>query len=152
MNEPDAGWEGREVRREKWPRIFTLEEANALLPLVKKTFDWIDERRAELEQISRALEVLELVATSGASDGSADHAQYLDAKAHFDSLVEEVQAELTRLTDMGVVLRDLDQGLVDFHALRNGRVVFLCWKRGEDDLTHWHTVESGFAGRRPLDG
>ena len=140
---------GRDTSR-TWPRIFTLEEAVELLPLVKKTFEWVDARRSELEQLSRSLEVLELVAASGAGDGSADQRQYTDAKAHFDQLVEQVQAELTRLTDLGVVLRDLDQGLVDFHSLRNGRVVFLCWKRGEETIGFWHTVESGFTGRRPL--
>lgn len=149
MSEPNPGRSGGRSRA-KWPRIFTVEEANNLLPFVRKTFDWLDERRTELEQLSRSLEVLELVAASGAVDGSPDQQQYNTAKARFDALVEEVQAELTRLTEMGLVLRDLDAGLVDFHAVRNGRVVFLCWKRDEDAICFWHTVESGFQGRRPL--
>ncbi len=150
MTEPNAGRGGGSANRQKWPKLFTLEEANHTIPLVQRTFEWLDERRAELEQLGRSVEVLELVSASGAAASSPDHMQYLETKARFDALVEDMHAELSRLTDMGIVLRDLESGLVDFHTLRDGRIVFLCWRRGEDAITHWHDIESGFAGREPI--
>jgi hypothetical protein len=151
VSDPETGRGGNNISREKWPRIYTVEEANDLLPLVRRTFDIVDERREELEELAHGLEVLELVATSGATQKNPDYQQYRETKLFFDNAVAEVQGLLTRITDLGVEIRDLETGLVDFYSMRDGRVVFLCWKRGEDRITHWHTVESGFAGRQPIE-
>ena len=62
----------------------------------------------------------------------------------------EMRNALVELQAMEVVLRDLDRGLVDFPALRDGREVFLCWEEGEDEVRFWHDVDSGYGGRRPL--
>ena len=85
----------------------------------------------DLEHALRAL-----ASQAGVSFKSVLHAAHLTA--------------LSRLTDLGVMLRDLQTGLVDFHAMMNDRVVLLCWRRGEESIMHWHSVESGFAGRQPI--
>jgi hypothetical protein len=68
--------------------------------------------------------------------------------------IERVERELAKLVDEigehGAQVKDLDEGLIDFPALRRGETVLLCWKLGEDEIRHWHTVDDGFAGRRPL--
>lgn len=61
-----------------------------------------------------------------------------------------LRSGLAELAEMGIILRDLDRGLVDFPALREGEEVFLCWTEDEDEVTHWHPLESGFSGREPL--
>lgn len=63
----------------------------------------------------------------------------------------EVRRLLGALSDAGIVLRDIDRGLLDFPALLDGREVYLCWELGEEEITHWHDLESGFSGRQPLD-
>ena len=63
----------------------------------------------------------------------------------------ELRESLVGLRELGVVLRDLERGLVDFPSLRDGREVYLCWQEGEDEIAFWHEVDAGFAGRRPLD-
>jgi hypothetical protein len=55
------------------------------------------------------------------------------------------------ITGMGITLKDIDRGLVDFLGTRNGREIYLCWRYGEDDIEYWHELNSGFAGRRPVD-
>ena len=62
-----------------------------------------------------------------------------------------MRSALHELQEMGVVLRDLDRGLVDFPSLRDGKEVYLCWEEGEDEVRHWHEPDAGFEGRRPLD-
>lgn len=63
----------------------------------------------------------------------------------------EVRRVLLGLEEVGIVLRDIDRGLADFPALRDGREIYLCWQRGEDRIGFWHELESGFPGRQPLD-
>jgi hypothetical protein len=63
----------------------------------------------------------------------------------------KMRAALIELREMEVVLRDLDRGLVDFPALRDGREIYLCWLEGEDEIAYWHDPDTGFAGREPLD-
>jgi hypothetical protein len=62
----------------------------------------------------------------------------------------ELREAILELLERGIVLRDLDRGLVDFPSLRDGREIFLCWQEGEDEVAFWHEVDAGFAGRRPL--
>jgi hypothetical protein len=65
--------------------------------------------------------------------------------------VEAFQSALAQLQEVGGALKDLDLGLVDFYGLRGGEVVFLCWKLGEERVRFWHTLDSGYAARQPLD-
>jgi hypothetical protein len=68
------------------------------------------------------------------------------------ALVLEMTGVVDRVIGLGCLVKDLDTGLVDFLALREGEPVFLCWQLGEPRITHWHTVEGGFAGRQPIEG
>ena len=66
-------------------------------------------------------------------------------------LLEQFQSALKQLEELGCWLKDLNTGLVDFYGLRDGELIFLCWKLGEDRIRFWHTLEDGFAGRQPLE-
>jgi hypothetical protein len=129
------------------PRIYTVREAEATLPLVKGIVaDLLATHRRWTELIARYElltgplkaeegEPLELVALR---DGAARDA-------------ERINACLLELEELGGVFKGFDRGLVDFYALKDDRLVYLCWQPGEDHITHWHEVDTGFAGRQPID-
>ncbi|HKX31783.1 MAG TPA: DUF2203 domain-containing protein [Blastocatellia bacterium] len=123
-------------------RLFTLEEANALLPQVRQLFTQIDKSRATFRQLEP--EVKRASERANAGDGGTVYGvQYADALNRFMSSVHEI---LSR----GIEIKDFDRGLCDFPSEREGRVVYLCWQRGEERIEWWHDLDTGFAGRQRL--
>jgi hypothetical protein len=119
-------------------RLFTVEEANAALPDVRRALTRLREaRETVLHGAERVREGAP--ANGGGQEGSA----YWEA---LRTLRHEVEALAAR----GIILRDAESGLVDFPARREGRVVQLCWQLGEDRVGHWHEVDAGFPNRKPL--
>jgi hypothetical protein len=123
-------------------RIFTLAEAQGLLPTLRTLLaeigtDW--QRMRELNpEIQKARD-------SAAVDGfSKFGVEYVELVSHLLSLLHQIK-------DMGVLLKDADKGLCDFPYMKAGRMVYLCWQLGEESIQYWHDVETGFAGREPLD-
>jgi hypothetical protein len=133
-------------------RIFTLEEANALLPALELALGHLARLRAQLEQAIAAVggpEVAVAVLAHGVSTAGQDReheARRLAAAA------EEVRVAVERINAHGCILKDIDSGLVDFYALREDEPVFLCWQLGEPRVTHWHPLDGGFAARQPIEG
>src|SRR5919206_2321922 len=121
-------------------RHYSLEEANAALPAVEELLTRL---RAAREQLSDT-EAREALAEAGPSNGGGEPGRTVSEAflALRDGLVE--------LRAREVVLRDLERGLVDFPAMRDGREIYLCWEEGEEEIAFWHEPEAGFAGRRPL--
>jgi hypothetical protein len=119
-------------------RIFTVEEANAMLADLRPT----------LEAMQRARKVVlasaERVRGSVAGNGGGEPA------GEYSAALELLGRETERLSAQGILLRDIDAGLVDFPGERDGKPVFLCWKLGEDEVGYWHPIDTGFSGRRPL--
>ena len=122
-------------------RHYTLEAATAALPRVAELIERLRDARRRLAD-SEAREALAEAATTngGGAPGRVVSQGFLD-----------VRSALIELRELEVVLRDLDRGLVDFPALREGREVYLCWEEGEAEIGFWHEPDAGFAGRRPLD-
>lgn len=120
-------------------RVFTPAEADALLPELRERLARIRNARARL--IASARVVRERVAVD--PGGVAGDPGHLEAAA-------VLRRELARLAELGVVLRDPQVGLVDFPGEVDGRRVWLCWRLGEQRVAHYHELDSGFAGRRPL--
>jgi hypothetical protein len=128
----------REERGEPEERLFTLDEANAMVPDLSEALVKMREAR---QLILRDAERVK-AAVAGNGGGPMGRA-YADA-------MRLLKDEVERLSGEGLILRDVESGLVDFPAEREGRVVYLCWRLGEDRVAFWHDVETGFPGRRPL--
>ena len=124
-------------------KIFTVQEANALLPNVRTIVGKIQRAHRQLskyrEDAKKAAEAAER-GGGGFPDGPA-----------YAVVLTKLTVQLAELEALGVQLKDFERGLVDFPSLRDGRVVLLCWQLGEgDELEWWHDVDAGFAGRTPL--
>ncbi len=122
-------------------RFFTVEEARQLLPSLKELMGQVMVISHRLEEYR---DVVQQLADSASSNtGGPEGTAYLD-------IVISLQSCLTQLQETGCVLKSLQDGLVDFPHLKEGREIYLCWKYGEEDIRFWHEVDEGFAGRTPL--
>jgi hypothetical protein len=131
------------------PRYFTVDEANdALLELRPLAEQMVEHRRELVEAHAVRASLGAQVGGNGGdltpSDFSAADAELERAASALARCIEEIQAA-------GVLVKDLDRGLLDFPALRDGEEVLLCWQVGEDEIEYWHGVDEGFTGRKPLD-
>ncbi|HLO00116.1 MAG TPA: DUF2203 domain-containing protein [Pyrinomonadaceae bacterium] len=124
-------------------KLFTIEEANALLPAVREILQQIQRSRRRLG-LYRSKAKLAAQAAEQGGGGMAGGQNYALLLSDFTEQMSELEA-------LGVQLKDFDRGLVDFPSLRDGRVVLLCWQLGEgDELEWWHDMDTGFGGRTPL--
>lgn len=124
-------------------KLFTVAEANALLPVVREILKKIQAARRKLGSYRNEAGAAAEQAEQGGG-GFGDGLRYADLLIDLTSRTNELEA-------LGVQLKDFDRGLVDFPSLREGRVVLLCWQIGEgDEVEWWHNVEDGFAGRTPI--
>lgn len=132
-------------------RLFTMDEANALLPRLTEIFRRMDPKLARLREIR------DLVEDAQAYWHSTGDGMPPEERAVHDGLVAEekrvqadVDADIREIRVLGCELKDTGQGLVDFPGWVEGSVAYLCWQRGEGSVAFWHTLEGGFAARRPL--
>jgi hypothetical protein len=124
-------------------KLFTLEEANALLPAVRDILRRIQSSRRRLSVYRNQAKL----AAEGAEQGGGG----MEGGGLYAKILTKLTDEIAELEGIGVQLKDFDRGLVDFPSLREGRVVLLCWQLGEgDQLEWWHDMDAGFAGRTPL--
>jgi hypothetical protein len=122
-------------------RHFSREEANALLPQLTALLSQLQEAKDELTDTEAHAALSEAAPTNGGGEqGRQVGVAFL-----------EVRRILETVERAGIVLRDIDRGLVDFPALIDGREVYLCWELGEDEVGYWHDLEGGYGGREPLD-
>ncbi len=129
-------------------RYFTLQEANSLLPWLDSVLREASSVREELAAAEQALDdVLRRTRSNGQSSLEKEIVQ---GKQRVESLTQHLRALVAQITNKGIIVRDLDRGLVDFPSLREGREVYLCWLWGEEEVAFWHEVDAGFAGRQPL--
>jgi hypothetical protein len=129
-------------------RHFTPEEANDALaevrPLVERM---VEQRRAHVEALKRQEELENRIRGNG---GGIPPAELAEAAAEVETHARELARTVDDIAALGVEVKDLDEGLVDFPALRGDETVLLCWQLGEDEVGFWHSQEDGYAGRRPL--
>jgi hypothetical protein len=124
-------------------KLFTLEEANSLLPSVRLIVESIQRSHRRLTSFQTAA----AHAAAGAESGGGGMVQ----GSKYAELLVDLSLGAGQLESLGVQLKDYSQGLIDFPSMRDGRVVLLCWKADEgDELEWWHDVEAGFGGRQPL--
>jgi hypothetical protein len=131
------------VIREIVMKLFTVEEANSLLPSVRPIVKSIQRSHRRLASFQTTAKH----AAEGAENGGGGMAQ----GSRYARLLVDLSLGAGQLESLGVQLKDYSQGLIDFPSMRDGRVVLLCWKAGEgDQLEWWHDLEAGFGGRQPL--
>lgn len=123
-------------------KIFTVEEANALIPHVRKTLERIQKLYARVGDLRESAKE---------AAGASEFGGGMEGGTEYVKTLYEVGKLTTDLHSLGVQLKDYSRGLVDFPSLRDDRIVLLCWQIGEgDEIEWWHEVETGFAGRKPL--
>jgi hypothetical protein len=141
-------------------RFYDIDDANALLPELATIVDVLGEQRTELVRLRD--EVLAtgnaggegtptaVGGTVSAPDGPPISSELRLTRLRMQGLIDQMAAGVARIDALGLTLRDIEKGLVDFPALVTGRQVWLCWKLGETSIDWWHGLDTGFDGRRPL--
>ncbi len=123
------------------PQYFTLSEANQVLITIRPLMDEVQAIRQKI--VSTQPDAWSAIEKSVGNGGSRVLSKMVQDFERLDALVHQI-------LDTGVLIKDVNIGLLDFPALRNGREVYLCWQYGEDDIAFWHEVDAGFAGRQPI--
>jgi hypothetical protein len=130
-------------------RHFSIEEANDALDEVRPlTEELVGHRRALVKLQERQAAVTTRIAGNG---GNVEPHELEDVQERLDEEVAGIARCVARIHEVGALVKDLDAGLVDFPATRDGEEILLCWRLGEDEVAHWHGLEEGFAGRKRLD-
>jgi hypothetical protein len=152
-------------------RFFDLDEANAAIPEVRSILESLRDQRKELielrdEVLARGADEARSDAPaeanarrggSGPSEAPADEtpANPIDTdirvlRLRMQGVIDRMQAGVVRIDELGITLREIESGLIDFPALASGRQIWLCWRLGEGDVEWWHELSEGFGGRRAL--
>ena len=158
-------------------RFFDLDEANDLIPEVRTILESLRDERAELirlrDQVLLHRSAADTPATAPTEAGARGGSRSGDAgsgtnptdptedpsardpevrvlRLRMQGVIDQMQAGVARIDELGITLREIETGLIDFPALVSGRQVWLCWRLGEDRVEYWHGTDEGFAGRKPL--
>lgn len=130
-------------------RIYEVREANEALPRVRRLVGQVAELSVQLPELQDQMRIAEYrMRRPGALAAEAD--RFEQAAAALKATEEDLAGAVLALDDMGVVLKQPVEGLVDFYSYRDGELVELCWKLGEERVAHWHRIGEGFPGRKPL--
>ena len=123
--------------------FFTAKEANAALPDVIKKFEYSLAKKNDITKIEKELQLT--VSTTNSFE------QYMDLKQKLNTAITKFYQSIEMLESTGVMIKSIDQGLLDFPSKRFDDEVCLCWKHGETEIKFWHDKESGFMGRKPIE-
>jgi hypothetical protein len=124
------------------PHFFTLPQANETLKIIKPLMDEVQQIRQDI--LAHQPETWEAIKRSAGNGGNPTLSKMVKTFDRLDDLLHRILAT-------GVQVKDINTGLLDFSAMKDGREVYLCWKYGEDQIEYWHEVEAGFAGRQPIE-
>jgi hypothetical protein len=147
-------------------RFFDLDEANELIPEVRTILESLRDERAELIRLrDEVAPIAERLASESPAvvqhapegreparegDAANDMSEVRVIRMRMQGVIDQMQAGVARIDALGVTLREIETGLIDFPALVAGRQVWLCWRLGEDDIAWWHELGDGFGGRQAL--
>ncbi len=128
-----------------FPRLFTINEANLLLPvlrpIIERTLEYLRRLKIKSEDITRSEQL---------DPDAPDFMEQLRRDGEVAKLIEQIKDGVDEIHSHGCVCKGVEQGLVDFPCLLGAETVFLCWQFGEPSVGHWHRIDEGFAGRRAL--
>ena len=123
------------------PRYFTLPEANQALQNIRPWMDEVQTIRSEI--LVHQPEIWSVMEKSAGNGGNPTLSRMVKTFDRLDVLIHNIQ-------DTGVIIKDINTGLLDFPAIKDEREVYLCWQYGEDEIAFWHEIEDGFAGRQSI--
>jgi len=131
------------------PRIFTVREANSFIPELESIFNEMDEIKSAIKRVKSKIDVLEILwGEEIASDNNPDKREYIHYIEELEKLKDEFDKATKKIAERECFLKSADSELVDFYGVIDGRLVLLCYKRGEKSIEFWHHIEAGFAGRQ----
>jgi hypothetical protein len=131
-------------------KTFTIDEAQSLLPVLESLLKRANEGKQAAEQVEAGLsELARRIYLSGGM--KVDTASVARQRAELEEHLKLARESVAEIDAIGVQVKDLEAGLLDFPCRLDDQVVLLCWRMGETSIEHWHTVEAGFKGRQPLD-
>ncbi len=136
---------------EMGPKIFTVRQANDCIPKLEENFKSLDDIRHRMKKLKGKMDVLEMLwGEEIHADSNPDHREFAHYIEDMDGLKVQYEGVGKKLAELEVVLKSVEQGLIDFYGVVDSRLVFLCWKRGEASIEHFHHLEEGFGGRQPI--
>ena len=129
-------------------RTFTIEEANRLIPELTTLILELQAKQEEVFDLEVQIDAQELIENSHKGNLPSKALKHLLESHH--TCVGEFYAVVERIHQHGCLLKDVQLGLVDFYAVLNGKVIYLCWQLGEEKVAHWHEVGKGYTNREAL--
>lgn len=133
-------------------KMFTIDEANSQVPFLQRALETLQKQVRDVVRLKRQIEVLNLICDAPVNHQNMDFQEYMQKTAHYHQLIGQADKLIREVRTRGCLLRDVHTGIVDFYAEMEGRVVFLCWRRGESTITYWHPVGEGYGQRRHIAG
>lgn len=121
-------------------KIFTIEEANELIPEIKEILDRAFDIKIKLNLVKEAFDFKDKYSYENPKD----------LMERMEKLSEILKREIAEIEKYGCIVKDIETGLIDFYSIKDNKLIFLCWKHGENEIKYWHSVEDGFKGRKPL--
>lgn len=129
-------------------RYYTLEEANELVVWLEECFEAIRPVNQRVEELSE--EITEIQNRVRSNGGSELDVQVRRIRQDAQEAAVAVEEKVTAIIEIGIIVRSIEDGLVDFPTMRDGREVQLCWQSGETTIGYWHEIDTGFGSRQPL--
>jgi hypothetical protein len=126
-------------------KLFTLDEANELLREVTPLLISLRDLKEQLDAATAALDRF-----TPAMRGNGHGMEAIALERQIAELIARIAPGLREIADLGIEVKDINQGLIDFPSVRDGRIVYLCWRLGEGEIAYWHDLDAGFAGREPI--
>jgi hypothetical protein len=130
---------------------FTLEEANNLLPIIKRELELLQSIKHQFDRKNKDLQHHKMEIFSNGNQKPGDDDPFFKQECALEFLQMEAHVHINNIQAKGAQLKDIDLGLIDFPGFLNGQEVLWCWKLGEEKINHYHGASDGFAGRKPID-
>jgi hypothetical protein len=135
------------------PKFFTVEEANALIGFLENTLERIRRNRQRYLWLLEEIAILKLIVECGALEANRDSVELEDKTHELKAVEAEIEKARATVRDTGCILKDEERGMVDFFSIQNNTVVYLSWKKGEDNVKFWRSIRDADSNvRRPLEG
>ncbi len=139
-------------------KFFTVEEAGALIGFLDTILERIRRNKQRFLWLQEEISILKLIVECGANTRenereekvNPDAIELEEKLAQYNAVEKEIEKGKSAITDTGCIVRDEDQGLIDFFSVQNNTVVYLCWKKGEESVQYWHSIHDDFESRQPL--